>query len=209
MTEPIEKQTTKHRLLESACIVFAESGYRGATVAEICARAEANIAAVNYHFGDKERLYIEAWREAMAVSMEKYPADGGVSDDASPEDRLHGRVDSLVRKVMDEGKVGHLMRFLIAEISVPSGKMLEAIEETVQPFRREMLSIIRELAGPEMSEQEVMVIARSVFHMCIGLTIRPEMRKKFFGQMGITETLVVDTVTQIVLGGIREMRKCN
>ncbi|RXF57379.1 TetR family transcriptional regulator, partial [Enterococcus faecalis] len=39
-----------------------------ATVAEICARAGANIAAVNYYFGGKVALYQEAWRHCLAES---------------------------------------------------------------------------------------------------------------------------------------------
>ena len=36
------------KLLESACRIFAEKGYRDATVAEICEAAGANVAAINY-----------------------------------------------------------------------------------------------------------------------------------------------------------------
>ncbi|MGQ9671001.1 MAG: TetR family transcriptional regulator, partial [Desulfosoma sp.] len=49
---------TRARLLDAACDVFAEKGYRGARLADICRRAGANIAAVNYHFGDKASLYV-------------------------------------------------------------------------------------------------------------------------------------------------------
>ena len=38
---------TRRRLLEAAGEVFAEHGFRAATVQEICRRADANIAAVN------------------------------------------------------------------------------------------------------------------------------------------------------------------
>jgi AcrR family transcriptional regulator len=48
---------TEKRLLEATGAIFAEHGYRSATVRQICEKARANIAAVNYHFGDKEGLY--------------------------------------------------------------------------------------------------------------------------------------------------------
>ena len=54
----------RQRLLETAGQIFAEKGFDGATVREICRRAGVNIAAVNYYFRDKERLYIEAVKEA-------------------------------------------------------------------------------------------------------------------------------------------------
>ena len=47
---------TRERLLEAAGEVFAERGFREATVRGICKRANANNAAVNYHFGEKEEL---------------------------------------------------------------------------------------------------------------------------------------------------------
>ncbi|MGA9754367.1 MAG: TetR family transcriptional regulator, partial [Desulfobaccales bacterium] len=49
---------TRQRLLEAAGEVFAKKGFRNTTIREICRRARANLAAVNYHFGDKERLYL-------------------------------------------------------------------------------------------------------------------------------------------------------
>ena len=50
---------TRKRLLAAAGRVFAEKDYRNATIAEICRLAGTNIAAVNYHFSDKETLYLE------------------------------------------------------------------------------------------------------------------------------------------------------
>ena len=49
---------TNGRLLAAATEVFADVGYRAATLREICRRGNANIAAVNYHFRDKEQLYM-------------------------------------------------------------------------------------------------------------------------------------------------------
>ena len=52
---------TRENLLLAAGKVFADKGYEKATVREICkAAGVSNLAAVNYYFGDKERLYIEA-----------------------------------------------------------------------------------------------------------------------------------------------------
>ena len=59
---------TRKRILDAACIVFSNKGFRDATIGDICKLAGSNSASVNYHFGDKESLYIETWRQAFQRS---------------------------------------------------------------------------------------------------------------------------------------------
>src|SRR4030042_554696 len=92
---------TPKSLLATASVIFAEKGYRDATIAEICELAGANVAAVNYHFGDKGSLYVEAWRHSFVESLKTHPPEGGVSDDAQPEERLRGQVEALLRRIAD------------------------------------------------------------------------------------------------------------
>jgi AcrR family transcriptional regulator len=50
-------EPTKERLLDAAELLFAEDGIQATTVRAIAATAgQANISAVNYHFGSKEGL---------------------------------------------------------------------------------------------------------------------------------------------------------
>jgi AcrR family transcriptional regulator len=63
MTRPSE--LTRQALIEAATTVFAEKGFEGGSVRMITQKAEANQAAINYHFGGKEGLYREVLRGAL------------------------------------------------------------------------------------------------------------------------------------------------
>jgi AcrR family transcriptional regulator len=58
--------STRERLLRAATRLFADSGYRGASVRDICNQAGANPGAVSYHFGGKRQLYRSVLRQAAA-----------------------------------------------------------------------------------------------------------------------------------------------
>ena len=102
--KPLREDTVKtcQRLWLPPSEIFAEKGYRKATIMEICTRAGANVAAVNYHFRDKETLYREAWLQSLKESLQAHPPDGGVSEDASPEERLYGQIRALLERISDE-----------------------------------------------------------------------------------------------------------
>ena len=63
---PATSDPTRDKLLDVAGRIFADRGYHAATIREICVAAGANIAAVNYHFGDKLGLYTEVVQQSHA-----------------------------------------------------------------------------------------------------------------------------------------------
>ena len=83
---------TKERILEAASRVFCEKGFKATTVRDICAEAEANVAAINYHFGDKLKLYhqvLKLWMEEMMTGADRQQ---GITDISTIEERLRAYV---------------------------------------------------------------------------------------------------------------------
>ena len=204
------EQCTKARLLEAAIELFAEKGFSGAASRDICSRAGANIAAVNYYFGSKEKLYAEAWRKAFHDSMAAHPRDGGVPRDAPPEERLRGRIRALIESVMDEKN----MSFLIVhkEMSSPTALLRSVTKECINPLRVETLELVRELLGPRASEKQLRFCMASIMSQCLDVPIRYRIRRHHEGD-GKPRWLAddvdgyIDHVTNFCIAGIRAVRQ--
>jgi TetR/AcrR family transcriptional regulator, regulator of cefoperazone and chloramphenicol sensitivity len=167
---------TRGKLLAAAGEVFAEKGFRDATVAEICRKAGTNIAAVNYHFGSKEILYREAWRDAFVQSVAAHPPDGGLPADAPPEERLRAQVASLLDRIADESN--REFRIMQREFTSPTGLLEEVMREEIRPLQQRTEKLVRELLGPQATTQEVRFCEVGIISQCINpIVVRNRIRK--------------------------------
>jgi len=153
--------------LHAASRIFAEKGFQRSTVAEICREADANVASINYHFGDKETIYLEAWRYAFKRELAQFPPDGGVSRFAAPEERLAGRIRSLIQRIADENS--HSFAILHKEMTNPSRVLGKIIEMELHPLRMQMLQILRECIGREVDDRQIHYCHASIMGQCFQL----------------------------------------
>ena len=164
---------TRQRLLAAAAEVFAQKGFWEATHAEICEKAQANIAAVNYHFGSKENLYVEAWKHSFEESIRAHPPDGGVEPAAPVEERLHARILSVMRRIADPRT--HEIELIHKEMANPTGLLMEPMRRAIEPIEQGFRSIVRELLEEDANEQRVNLCQMSVMTQCFD----PMMRSRF------------------------------
>jgi len=164
-------RTTKALLLEAACDVFAREGYHDGTVAKICEAAGANRAAVNYYFGDKENLYREVWKHALAVALEAYPLQP--RDDGLPaEERLRLYMRSLLLRAFDPGPAGRFTRLRAFEITEPQ-EFLEEERANVREMHDTYFgSLMREMLGAEVTEEDLALCRLMVMAPSLGVGIR-------------------------------------
>ncbi|NQU10292.1 CerR family C-terminal domain-containing protein [bacterium] len=200
---------TRKRILESACAVFVEKGFHDATIAEICRGAQTNTASVNYHFRDKESLYVEVWKHCARQAADLYPVDGGVPPGASAADRLRGHIGALLKRMTDTGRLGHFHRLHMKEMTNPTGLIDEVIKEIRQPYREQVRKVLRELLGPQATTRAVDLVEMSVIGQCIKARFGPE--PKFLGPPpALTAAQVeqlVDHITRFSLAGLGAVRE--
>jgi AcrR family transcriptional regulator len=208
----IDGQETRRKLLMTASDVFAKKGFQNATIAEICRQAKTNVAAANYHFGGKEALYVESWRFAFEKSLQSYPPDGGVPADSPAEEQLRGRIQSIMRRIIDPQS--HELDIFYKEMANPTGLLAGAIQQSIEPVFRGFAAIVRELLGQHTAEHQVRLCLMSIRAQCFGPLMRERRRKMVSPDplpsnpdwnLDDLETLV-DHVTRFSLAGIRAIR---
>ncbi|MDD1621273.1 MAG: CerR family C-terminal domain-containing protein [Methylococcaceae bacterium] len=162
-----KSEHTRNRLLTAASRIFAEKGFQEATIAEICEQAKTNIASVNYHFRDKETLYLESWRFAFNRELHRHPPDGGVGGDTPAEQRLAARIKSLINRVADD----HSYSFAIIhkEMAQPTRLLTDILEKEINPQRLQMFGLLKECLGQTASDQQIQYCHASIMGQCFQL----------------------------------------
>ncbi len=149
---------TREQLLAAAAEVFAERGFRDATVREICGRAGANVAAVNYHFRDKDALYAAVLGQSLGAALRRFPPTLDVPDTAAAAVRLEAFIRSFLHRVFDPDASARHARLMLREMVEPTGALDGVVRDHIAPLAAGLLAILRELLGPR-SPGEVLRLA--------------------------------------------------
>ena len=211
MTRREDGKETRRRLLTTACEVFAQMGYRNAKVAEICRRAGVNVASVNYYFGDKDHLYKEAWLHALKCFGESlFPETA----DGSSEEQLRLYIQTLVKNFTAKDEVGRFSRLYLMEMVNPTGLIQDAWHEIIEPRRRKLHDLIRDILGPDAEELAIRFCELSIVSQCrIFVSIKTSDLEFMLGE-SLTPRLIerlADHIASFSLAGISDvgcLRSC-
>ncbi len=166
-----EKQSgTRERILKAARRIFLERGYAKATIRDICSLAEANVAAVHYHFNDKTGVYEAVLDDLLSSAMQRYPMDMGLSEDPSARERLYAFINSFMHRLLlsdDAGDLADRSR-LLSEALVTRSPILERIlKNHVQPLLDELEDILVELMSGAVPHKVLMACCAGVIGQCL------------------------------------------
>ena len=99
------------------------------------------------------------------------------------------------------------------EMANPTGLLAEVVHKSIEPFRSDFISIVRELLGSNVPEREVMLCMGSIVAQCFSPGNRPHQRQMTgkasagaackYMQFSIEE--IAQHITRFSLAGIREI----
>jgi AcrR family transcriptional regulator len=196
------------RIIDAAGQVFANHGFKGATVREICKRAGVNVAAVNYYFGDKTNLYMTVLKDQQVLAFERYPLDSGTS--ISPEARLKTFIQGLVFRMSSGTGSSILTKLMTREFVEPTFALDMIVETVARPSFQVLSAIVRQLLGDETNDEKVRLCCASIVSQCIYFHYARPVLARLFGIQGFADEelqRIADHVTRFSLHAIRQLAK--
>jgi TetR/AcrR family transcriptional regulator, regulator of cefoperazone and chloramphenicol sensitivity len=199
---PPDEVTPRMRLLLAAEEVFADKGYDAATVREITTRAGMNIAAINYHFRNKEEMYIEAVRFAhvCAGRMDTMPVPPA---DTPPVERLKAFIREMVTRMHAPTRAS-AMKLVMRELADPGKAAHVIVAEFIQPVAFALREILRELL-PGLDARRLLATGFSVMGQVLFYRQNRPVSELIFGKEEVATLdleLVIDHVTQFTLAAL-------
>ncbi|MEZ6197575.1 MAG: CerR family C-terminal domain-containing protein [Planctomycetota bacterium] len=203
-----ERLDTRQNLLEAAREVFVEHGYHKAGVREIARRADANVAAVNYHFGSKAELY----RQVLTTVFESIPASLAMprlaDDPENPEALVARFVRWHAERVLGR-RAGDFTRLFLREMQEPSPVFATFIDLSIRPIFNTLTEIVAAILEIEPFAVEARQAAVSIVGQYVIYKHNEAMLPQFFPEVGFDDDEVAALAERIAafsIGGLRELK---
>ena len=163
----------REKILDAAGRVFADRGYKSATIRQICQAAEVNVAAVNYYFGDKQQLYLETVKQAHRRLSARFPLPSWPVE-TPPANKLDGFIRAMLARMIGGKATPWEQQLMLREVLHPTSACRELVEEYFRPLLELLLSILSELLPDDAPSHERRRVAFSIIGQCLFYRIAGE-----------------------------------
>ena len=153
---------TRERLLRTAARLFADRGFKKVTVREICRIARANVAAVNYHFGDKLGLYREVLEQAAEAMRSTTETASKSAAGCAPDEKLRRFVQVHLSRILGVERDDWIHRVINREIADPTPALDTLVDRGLRPRLDYLSSIVSDMLDCPANDPRVMRCVISV-----------------------------------------------
>jgi len=205
------RQGTRAELLEAAGHVFAEKGFDRATGKEICERAGANTAAINYYFGGMDALHAAVLEEANRRLVPLETVTAAIAKKTSARAKLQVIIELVVEKLLGPISSSWVFGVFSREMIVPTPMIEHLFETQGLPKIRIARLIVAELIGLPEDHPAVTRGCISVMAPMVLLFVADRYHlKRMFPDLSLTSehaAVISRHLLQFALGGLAALAR--
>lgn len=197
---------TRQRLIDAAATLFGERGFEHVTVREICKASNANVAAINYHFGDKAGLYGAVVNYAIQLMQETNEESQRAGHGLSPEDQLRGFVRVFVSRITGQGPRVWIHKLMAREMENPSDALDQVMAQVVKPRLEYLCGVVAAIMDLPPADPRVRrCVASLQSQMLLAAKPIPTILEKTFGPAMRDVDAAVNHIVDFSIGGMRAL----
>lgn len=164
MRNTSDLHSTKERIMQTVMNIISEEGVHGITTRKIAARAGANIAAINYHFGSKDALITEALRYITVQLMGTFRILQEEKEE--PEVLLSKFIKSYIRVICEYTDI---IKYMISQSIM--NKPLEGHAEYAFFIQSEGIELIKQVIARIRPGADDRILPLMALNLMSGLTM--------------------------------------
>jgi AcrR family transcriptional regulator len=163
---------TRARLMDAALNLIAERGEGGVTLRELTDAAEANVAAVSYHFGSLGSLCDAAIEEALERYLNaQQEAVGALSPESTLDDLAAAFAKPMMRALSSGGRDLAVMR-IVARSGIDPPRGWDRLDTRFDQIRADCRRVLKANV-PDVRDKELDFRTRAVAGMLNWLVLAP------------------------------------
>lgn len=206
-TETSRGDPTRQRLLEAGLQLFGKYGFDGVSTRELAKTAGVNLAAIPYHFGGKEGVYL-AVVDHLASAVEK-PVGAMVTEIESALDHTRSRADiedllarligTLARILLGSEQQALRIRFMMREQLQPTAAFERLYARFIEHVHRCVTDLVARLLDSHPNEPLTILRAHALFGQILGFAVAQATIRRRMGWKGDFTPAQIDEIAGIVV----------
>ncbi len=203
-----KNELTRERILDEAEALFANNGYHAVSVREITRAARCNLAAVNYHFGNKQNLYLEVFRSRwlprasrLFNNFRKSLKDNGHS---SPNSVVESLARAFLEGPMSDDERMRHHKLIFGEFVQPTQAFELVADQVLKPLFTSLMTDLRAVMPDTTEDKQMALNAFSILAMVLYFNLARPLIKNFldgYDESDFKDRLV-DHIVKFSLNGI-------
>ncbi len=140
------RKDTRNLLMMTAGRLFAEHGYDKVSTRKIADTAQVNLGGIHYHFGSKEKLYIEAFKYAINKSKASRFGEAAIEFPDlmhTPEGQaeiIRTVVERIFQNLYQSQETAWVHQLILRELYFPSSAETTLLTQVFMPTLEESLT---------------------------------------------------------------------